>query len=430
LFIWAERKKLQDLRSFLVEIFIIIYSYMLKLTGRLRPPILLLLVITLVLLTFRIRDRTPSSHGLAKKQHQPRINSRKVIDDKNSLITIVYVMLGEPQFQHYILYSIRQARLMNPTCRIALVVSEALYTDRPEWIPELIGAPLLVNLVNYSMLISNYVMDFQEHFVDLWDGLKHGGFMVPTVTDEKGVGNANYQFTQLTTERLFALQSLMNVYKLENVVHLENDQMIYTSVAELVKASQKCDVQLAMSKIGERLAPAVVYVKNSDAILDMLDFMLEAVSNGRDHAIKIAGSRWVTDMTLTAAYFAQKKKGTTTLPNHADDSCIYKAIPGGLIVDGAPLGHWCCGAFGNGQENKFFQIKDEESEVAYWDFPFEWREEKEKGGSGEEKDQRTNPPESRLLLRRPYWNNLPVFNLHIHSKQLQLWGSHVDRAER
>ena len=404
------------------------FSFSNKTSPRLRPVILLLLV-TIILLTFRIRDRPPASHGLAKK-HQTRVASSKIKETKDDLITIVYVMLGEPQFQHYLLYSIRQTRLMNPTSRIALVVGEALYTDRPEWIPELIGAPLLVNLVNYSTLITNYVLDFQEHFVDLWDGLKHGGFMVPTVTDEKGVGNANYLFTQLTTERLFALQSLMHVYRLENVIHLENDQMVYASAAELVKASRKCDVNLAMSKIGERLAPAVVYVKDSLAILDMLDFMLEAVSNGRDHAIKIARSRWVTDMTLTAAYFDQKRKGTATLPNHADDSCIYKNIPGGLIVDGAPLGHWCCGAFGNGQENKFFQIKDEESEVAYWDHPFEWREEKEggvEGGGGGGKSQ-TNS-ESRFI-RKPYWNNLPVFNLHIHSKQLQLWGSIVDRAER
>ena len=221
----------------------------------------------------------------------------------------------------------------------------------------------------------------------------------------------------------------MHVYKLENVLHLENDQMIYTSVDKLLKASKTCNVHLAMSKIGERLAPAVVYVKDSAALLDMLDFMLEAISKGRDHAIKVAGSRWVTDMTLTAAYFAQKRKGTATLPNHADDSCIYKAIPGGLIIDGAPLGHWCCGAFGNGQENKFFQIKDEESEVAYWDHPFEWREveeDEEEEGKGQVKMELVET----IKMRKPYWNNLAVFNLHIHSKQLQLWGSHIDKVER
>jgi hypothetical protein len=397
-----------------------------------RRGFILFIILFGLILTFRIRDRSRptssssfhvSTHG---KKHKAQSSIQQSHDD---LVTIVYVMLGEPQFQHYILYSIRQTRLMNPKTRIALVVSEALYTDRPEWIPELIEAPLLVNLVNYSMLLTNYVLDFQEHFIDLWDGLKHGGFMVPTVTDEKGNANANYLFTQLTTERLFALQSLMHVYKLENVIHLENDQMIYTSVDKVIKASKICNVHLAMSKIGERLAPAVVYIKDSAALLDMLDFMLEAISKGRDHAIKVAGSRWVTDMTLTAAYFSQKRKGTTTLPNHADDSCIYKAIPGGLIIDGAPLGHWCCGAFGNGQENKFFQIKDEESEVAYWDHPFEWREveeDEEEEGKGQVKMELVET----IKMRKPYWNNLAVFNLHIHSKQLQLWGSHIDKVER
>lgn len=53
----------------------------------------------------------------------------------------------------------------------------------------------------------------------------------------------------------------------------------------------------------------------------------------------------------------------------------------------------------------------EESETKYWAGDFQWRTvrgDADAGGAD---------------VRRPFWNGVPVFNLHMHSKQLHLWRS-------
>ena len=152
---------------------------------------------------------------------------------------------------------------------------------------------------------------------------------------------------------------------LENVVHVENDQMLFgrDNVARAVAALNACGQRLALPRIGARLSPAVVFARDADALQDMLDFLLSSVSRGMDHAIKVAGSPWVTDMTLTAAYFALKRANTSTLPNHDDGSCVARETAG-MIFDAAPLGHWCCGSFEYPDEWNVLQ--DGESETHYW----------------------------------------------------------------
>jgi hypothetical protein len=303
------------------------------------------------------------------------------------------------------MHSLRQTRLLNPRARLVLVASRELYELRPQWLPELRGAPLYVNLVNVSLLDSDAIAAVRLRYRALWGELTRSGktgFMLPTVNDEKGVGMMNFDFTQFTMERLFALHQLMRVYALENVVHFENDQMVYGDAAALARGLGACGVRLAMTKIGERMAPAVVFARDEAALRDMLDFILESMSRGMEHAIRVAGSNWVTDMSLTAAYFREKRAGTATLPNSADGTCAFEKA-GGAVFDAAPLGHWCCGTFE--RPDLFFEQKDAESEVAYWDRKFEWRLNETTG------------------MRMPVWDGHPVFNLHIHSKKLEQFGS-------
>jgi hypothetical protein len=334
---------------------------------------------------------------------------------------LVYVLLGDPHFQHYALHSIRQARLLNPSLRMVMVVSPEVLAGRPEWGPEL--GRLAVNVVNYTMLGSDFLAVFQRQYAGLWEALRRRvGFMLPTINDRM-----NFAFTQLTMERLYALYQLMHVYGLRDVIHVENDQMLYGDVAAAAAAAKACGVDLAMTRIGRRMAPAVVYARNASALKGMLDFMLEAISGGPDHATAVAGTGWVTDMSLTAAYFEQQRGAgrggaVTSWPNRAEEgggasgsACIYDKL-GGTIFDAAPLGHWCCGTFERPTE--YFTHRDGESEVAYWDREFTWvNATAAPAAAGAAAAVQGRP------VRRPQWDGHPVFNLHIHSKQLHLWGS-------
>jgi hypothetical protein len=203
--------------------------------------------------------------------------------------------------------------------------------------------------------------------------------------------------------RLVYVHQIMAVWGVERVVHVENDQKVYGRIQGVADAAAACGVRLAMTKVGVRLAPATVYARDARALKDLLDFILGAIDKGVEHAILVAKTKWVTDMSLPAVYFEDKAAegdaAVVTFPTAADGSCL--AREAGVIWDGLPLGTWCCGSFE--WPRKHLKIMMAESATAYWDAPFEWRI---VGG-----------------LRVPVWNGTRVFNLHMHSKQLHLFRS-------
>lgn len=149
----------------------------------------------------------------------------------------------------------------------------------------------------------------------------------------------------------------------------------------------------------------------------------------------MAGDKWVTDMTLTAAYFNEKRPQTATLPNRDDGSCVARAM-NGMTFDAASLGHWCCGDFES--PDVWQVIQDGESDAQYWDRTFEWRAERlDEEAAAIAKTQVARRTEGEvpcercgadgaagaLQLWRPYWDGREVFNLHVHSKKLFRYGS-------
>jgi len=254
--------------------------------------------------------------------------------------------------------------------------------------------------MNHNTLYDPFVYEFSLNYERLWDelGRKLGSMMQPTVN-----GKSNMDFTMVTMTRLVYVHQVMSLWNVERVIHIENDQMIYASIQKVSDAAGACGVKLAMTKLGERLAPATVYAHDASALKDMLDFILGAINKGVEHAILVARTKWVTDMSLPAVYFSNKLEegdtSSTTFPSSNDDSCLSSHTA--LVFDGLPLGTWCCGSFEWPRQH--LKIKMLESVTNYWDEVFEWR----------------------IVdgLRKPYWNNTEVFNLHMHSKQLHLFRS-------
>jgi len=266
-------------------------------------------------------------------------------------------------------------------------------------------------MVNYSTtpggpggLEDPFTHDFSKNYQRLWDELGRmlGSMMQPTIN-----GKSNLDFTSHTMVRVVAVHQLMMVHNLQRVVHIENDQMVYGSIQEVKAAADGCGIRLALTKLGARLSFATMYVRDAAALKAMLDWILDAISHGTDHAILVAQTQWVTDMSLPSAYLANRTSegddAVTTFPPEVDDTCLAQASD--FIFDALPLGTWCCGNFEHPRKHLTFKMT--ESYVKYWELPFEWRVVREAGRE----------------LRKPFWNGTRVFNLHMHSKQLQLFRS-------
>ena len=310
--------------------------------------------------------------------------------------SLVWVLLGDTHFQAYLLESITQARLLNPTTPLYLVCEDMWLGEGHEWVPALNAAG--VQRVSYASLVDDFTVAFDVAYARLWEG--RSGMMQPTLNHRTNMG-----FTSHTMVRLVALQRLLETQGIERAVHLENDQMVYGSVDALADAADACGLRLGMSRVGERFAPAVVYSRDAAALKVMLDFIFWAITAPKDVADSI-GKGYPTDMSITASFFdimaGQGPPNATAygeLPPSNDGSCV--AVAGAQMYDGLGLGCWCCGDFYH--PKKHLHVKLEESRVKYWDHPFEWR----------------------LVdgLRLPLWNGSRVFNLHMHNKQLQLFRS-------
>lgn len=322
-------------------------------------------------------------------------------------LSLVWVALGDaPQFQPYVLESIRQARVFNPRASFYIVFDDPRLVgptaDHP-WLAEL--AVFRTEAVSYHTLTDPFTHDFAKQYERLWDELgRRVGLMMPTINHV-----TNMAFTHVTMVRLVALHQIMALRSLERVVHIENDQMTFGPISAVRDAADGCGVRLAMARVGTRLAASVVYARDAPALKAMLDFIHDGISHGTEHAIAVAHDKWATDMSLTAAYFAERAAAgdstVATLPYGArDDSSCMRAggagggvggggatgagVPGsssavvaasgsgastegGYIFDGLPLGAWCCGSFEFPRNH--FAVRMPESGVAYWDLPFEWR---------------------------------------------------------
>jgi hypothetical protein len=320
---------------------------------------------------------------------------------------LVYVLLGTPLHQVWTLDSIRQARLFNPMARLMLVHTDELYRDRNDWIFEL--EDLGVHLVNFTAIADGWYAEFAANYERVWK--ENGRGMIPTVDDGTGVGRSNLNFAALTFERLGALYRTMQVHKMTHVLHVENDQMVYGTLGRVVKGAKDCGVRLAMTRAGRtQMAPAVVYAADAQALFGLLDFMNQVLAKGAAYASEVSKSGWVTDMSLTMAYFnmheeladkeeqelweatggggggdgaggasaavstvpaANSSRGIISFPNHPDRSCMWDKLR--TVFDAAALGVWCCGSFFD--PHKLMKAKLDISEVAYWDRPFEWTRE-------------------------------------------------------
>ena len=367
----------------------------------------LLLVLALLATAYYAEEFRPASAGAALHSvgtRQRGVRSAAAVGGSGGgRASLVWILLGETQFQPYVLESVAQARLFNAETAFFLVVDKAL-ASAAGW-DERLNA-LAVERVDPSEIEDDFGREFSAAFLQLWEvGFAWQGFPMLPVYEDK----ANFLFMQYSTTRLITLLQLISARSLGNVVHMENDQMLYGSIQTLSDAADACGVRLAMPRYSDdNLAASVLFVRTAADLRDMLDFFLFTINQGSEHAMNVTKTFHVTDMTMSAAYFTDAKHRfggagpVQTLPNSGSDTCV--GARSGFMFDAGSLSQWCCGIHTDPWSR--FSHKNPWGRVPYWDAPFEW--------------QLLDLP---IRLRVPFWNGTRVFNLHMHSKQLHLWRS-------
>jgi hypothetical protein len=289
---------------------------------------------------------------------------------------------GSVNYQYYLPESIRQARIWNPGVDFYLLTDDParLFEERPHWEVLLAQGHLNASVVDVGTLRDWELIHIEERMRDIWGPLGHalGTMMMPSLA-----GGTNMAFTTVTLTRLVYLHHWLRARGGGAVVHLENDQMLYGGVEEVVGPARACGVDFALGRVAPtRFAAAVLFLEGSAPLRRLVDFLTGALSHGWQHAAAVAESYWVTDMSLTAAFVAAQGRNASAVhgelaavfpaPQEAvgpSSDCLAREM--GPLVDAAVLGIWCCGDMSHGREWMSIRTEYAESPVL-WELPFAW----------------------------------------------------------
>lgn len=200
-------------------------------------------------------------------------------------------------------------------------------------------------------------------------------------------------FWKLTTYRFYALQKYMEQYKITNIVHIENDVLIYKNLDEFIFHDQE-KILLTMDS-NNRCIPGIMFIPNCKLLNDCL----------------IGFKEHLNDMENWALCFQKKNEMIDTLPIFIDDesSNEKKNITRNFqkyreIFDAAAIGQYLGGIDPRNHDGNTIGFVNETCVFNYSYYKFIWRI----------NEQNCNIPY--IIINEITY---PIINLHIHCKNLK-----------
>lgn len=224
-------------------------------------------------------------------------------------------------------------------------------------------------------------------------------------------------FFQHTSERFFILDEVIRGLDLKNVIHMENDILLYEDAEALIERFGKYYNDITVPRMSERYCmAAVMYIPDAASLDRFLDYVL-------DHVL----DKGTNDMIMLAEYLREKdlkplpiinkdyvekyglvnKEGDRAANEHLDEFSLFTEEFGG-IFDPAPIGQYL-----GGTDQKPKGVTDNagyENVKSYVDISkleIRWEKEKER------------------LVPFMYWDDrkYKIYDLHIHCKELNRFRS-------
>ena len=305
-------------------------------------------------------------------------------------INIVQAHLG-PEVPRHIYAQMRQTRVFNPDTPLYLILSSGADYDKRA--VDEVGA-IIVRKESLRKCRS------------------HRRFLRRNRLNRRSLGG----FWLFASERFFAIESFLEACRLENVVHVENDVMLYVDLDHCLPAlGTRCPrIGITMDS-DTRCVPGFVFIRDPEALAVMDDFIVrEALKKTKNdmRALALFMNRMAPDACSALPVIPPSYRSLWPLVNAQGENAerpwydeAFDAFGG--VFDAAALGQ-----FLGGVDSK---VSDRDtvgfvSETAVYDprrMGLSWKQER---GSW-----------------RPYGKvgdtEFPIFNLHVHSKRLEDFSS-------
>jgi hypothetical protein len=180
---------------------------------------------------------------------------------QNSEVSLVFVHIGK-KLPTYLETAISQARLFND-CNIVLIANEILLDE------------------NSTILTKYDVIGIACEAIQKTEN--HLTFQKTSTLDK----NFRDGFVCYTTERFFYIDDIIQQYNMKNVIHLENDNMLYVDLKELLPIFSVHYPYLGTTfDADDRCIAAFVYFRDSQISSLLTDYLIS--STGSNDMISLA----------------------------------------------------------------------------------------------------------------------------------------------
>lgn len=209
-----------------------------------------------------------------------------------------------------------------------------------------------------------------------------------------------YGYWQLCSRRFCAIHDVAEHFQLKHFFHIETDILLYYPVTSILPVLVSKNVNIGMTLLSDSLVvPGIIYYQDSIASQRVASYIASRASTGIND-MQVLGNmcndtsvnRYIFPLPVVPAGYCSDPKNLWSR-DQAEFGCVF---------DGAALGQWIGGV-------------DKVCNIEPFDAPYV-------NTQASYKFVHANITWDEL--HRPYVNGVPVFNLHVHSKQLYRWCSH------
>lgn len=275
-------------------------------------------------------------------------------------------------FQEYILQNIEQLIVLGHQ-HIYVLTNTHLFPHFSQYVEKI--TLISVNSFEESMTI------FNKHYKQKDNQFRNG-------------------FWSLTSLRFFYINEFMRKYNIENVIHLENDVLIYYNCNVLFDKVEK-SVYLPFDTFNRNIA-SIMYIPNHTIFSNILHHYNHS-KNDMENFSEISRK---TNLIRRFPIFIQMDGQS---PEEQFVSTEFDLFS--FLFDAAAMGQYLGGIDPRNQSGDTRGFINEICVIKYNQYTFEWlRNERNETG-----DNITRP--FIIIQNKKY----PIFNLHIHSKNLGLW---------
>lgn len=194
------------------------------------------------------------------------LSSQPFLISASDNYSIVFVHIGD-QVPDHAEVAIEQARLMNPSCQIILIANQAAIHNQP------INERLKCHEITYIACESLNPTRAHSKFIK---------------TSKHNVHFRN-GFWRYTSERFLYLDDLMTQYELENVFHLEYDNMLYVDLSEMLPVFIENYKGIAATFDNEdRCIPGFLFIRNQSSMSTLANYFADFAAS-RKNDMKVIG---------------------------------------------------------------------------------------------------------------------------------------------